>query len=115
MAKRRGRYGDGSLYQRGGVWWIKSYIHGLSGRRHYETTEGPRTRRPHRKLLDRERGQQEPPGRRYSRASDRVTYAEAAAASLRTHYEVTGSRDLGEAELRLTHLDAFFSGYRLAG
>jgi hypothetical protein len=42
-----------------------------------------------------------------------VTYAEAAAA-LRTHYDVTGSRDLAEAELRLAHVDGFFSGYRLA-
>ena len=42
-----------------------------------------------------------------------MTYAEATAA-LRTHYDVTGSRDLAEAELRLAHLDGFFSGDRLA-
>jgi hypothetical protein len=43
---------------------------------------------------------------------DRVTYAEAAAA-LRTHYEVTGSQDLAEADGRLSHLDASFVPYRL--
>lgn len=43
---------------------------------------------------------------------DRVTYAEAAAA-LRRHYEVTGSRDLAEVTPRLSRLDAFFRDDRL--
>ena len=36
------------------------------------------------------------------------------AADLRQHYEATGSRDLEEADYRLEHLKAFFSGRRAA-
>jgi hypothetical protein len=43
---------------------------------------------------------------------DRVTYAEAATA-LRTHHEVTGSRDPAEVAPHLARLDAFFRGDRL--
>ncbi len=32
---------------------------------------------------------------------------------LRTHYRTTGERDLEEAEYRLAHLDAFFTGWRV--
>jgi len=44
---------------------------------------------------------------------DRIRYEEASA-DLRAHYQVTGSRNLEEAEDRLTYLDAFFNGRRLA-
>ncbi len=43
---------------------------------------------------------------------DRIRYTEAAK-DLRRHYQTTGSRDLEEAEYRLTHLDTFFGPYRL--
>jgi len=109
MAKRRGRYGDGTLYRRGHTRWIK---YRAGGRWHFETSGSP-DKATAQKLLDTRRGQRAS-GAPVQPRLDRVTYAEAAAA-VRTHYEVTGSRDLAEAELRLTHLDAFFSGYRLAG
>jgi integrase len=46
--------------------------------------------------------------------ADRVRYEEAAK-DLREHYQTTGDRDLVEAEYRLKHLDAYFTGSRLAG
>jgi hypothetical protein len=45
--------------------------------------------------------------------ADRVRYQEAVA-DLRQHYATTGARGLDESEGRLKHLDAFFTGYRLA-
>lgn len=102
MAKRRGRYGDGSLDQRGGVWWIKYWA---DGRRHYETS-GSSDKATAQRLLDTRRGQRAS-GAPVQPRLDWVTCAEAAAA-LRTHYGVTGSRDLAEAELPLAHLDKFF-------
>lgn len=106
--KRRGRYGDGTLYQRGRTWWLK---YRAGGRWHYESS-GSENKDAARALLDTRRGQRAS-GAPVQPRLDRVTYPEAAAA-LRTHYKVTGSRDLVEAELRLVHLDLFFSGYRLA-
>ena len=107
--KRRGRYGDGTLYQRGRTWWIK---YRAGGRWHYESS-GSEDKDTARRLLDTRRGQRAK-GLPVHPRLDRVTYQEAAAA-LRTHYQVTGARDLAEAELRLSHLDRFFSGYRLMG
>ncbi len=46
--------------------------------------------------------------------ADRIRY-EDAARDLREYYKTTGSRDTGEAEKRLKHLDAFFSGMKIAG
>jgi hypothetical protein len=105
--KTRGRYGDGTLYQRGRTWWIK---YRASGRWHFESS-GSADKDVARSLLDTRRGQRAS-GLPVQPRLDRVTYADAAAA-LRTHYNVTGSRNLAEAELRLAHLDQFFSGYRL--
>jgi len=45
--------------------------------------------------------------------ADRITY-EKAAADLRQHYQLTGSRNLQEANARLKHVDAFFTGARIA-
>lgn len=45
--------------------------------------------------------------------SERTRYEEAAA-DLKRHYQATGSRDLGEYERRVKHLDRIFSGRRLA-
>ena len=33
--QRKSRRGDGTLYQRGSVWWVKFYVH---GRAHYESS-----------------------------------------------------------------------------
>jgi integrase len=101
---RRGRYGDGTLYQRGRTWWLK---YRAGGRWHYESSGSP-DKAVAQTLLDTRRGQRAsclPVQPRF----DRVTYAEAAQA-LRTHYEVTGSRDLAEVAPRLAYLDGFFAG-----
>src|SRR5262249_54861027 len=45
---------------------------------------------------------------------ERIKYEEAAA-DLRQHYATTGSRNMGEAEKRLKHLDAFFRGHNRVG
>jgi hypothetical protein len=46
--------------------------------------------------------------------ANRIRYDEVAE-DLRRHYQTTGARDLDEADFRLTHLRAFFSGRRIAG
>jgi hypothetical protein len=51
--KRRGRYGDGTIYQRGHTWWIK---YRAGGRWHYETS-GSEDKDAARRLLDTRRGQ----------------------------------------------------------
>jgi integrase len=107
MAKGRGRYGDGTIYQRGRTWWLK---YRAGGRWHYESSGSP-DKAVAQSLLDTRRGQRAS-GAPVQPRLDRVTYAEAAAA-LRTHYEVTGSRDLAEVAPRLARLDAFFLGDRL--
>jgi hypothetical protein len=61
-------------------------------------------------LLDTRRGQRAS-GAPVQPRLDRETYADAAAA-LRTHYDVTGARDLMEVGPRLARLDAFFRGDR---
>jgi len=53
MAKRRGRYGDGTLYQRGHTWWIKFRA---GGRWHFESS-GSDDKDAARRLLDTRRGQ----------------------------------------------------------
>lgn len=104
---KRGRYGDGTFYPRGRTWWIK---YRAGGRWHYETSGSP-DKPAAQTVLDTRRGQCAS-GAPVEPRLDRVTYAEAAAA-LRTHCEMTGSRDLAGAELRLAHLDGVFSGCRL--
>ncbi|MBI3330342.1 MAG: tyrosine-type recombinase/integrase, partial [Nitrospinae bacterium] len=47
------------------------------------------------------------------RRAERISYAEVSQ-DLRQHYQTTGSRELGEAEHRLKHLDAFFALRRIA-
>jgi integrase len=106
-ARRKPRYGDGTLYQRGRVWWIKLYV---DGRPHYEST-GTEHVEEARRVLDKRRGQRAS-GAPIRPRLDRVTYAEAAQA-LRDHYRVTGDRDVAEAEGRLAHLDRVFAGRRL--
>lgn len=106
--RRKTRYGDGTLYQRGRVWWIKFYV---DGRPHYESTKAEHLEDA-RRVLDTRRGQRAK-GEPIQTRLDHVTYAEAAKA-LCDHYRVTGARDLAEAEGRLAHLDAWFAGRRLA-
>src|SRR5437763_6356691 len=105
MAKVRG------LYQRpdSEVWWI-SYTT-ASGQRVREST-GTTVYDDAKRALDEKRG-------RLARGEvvlprlDKVTYDEAKA-DLIAFYTTHKTRDLGETEDRLTHLDAFFKGRRLA-
>jgi len=105
--QRKPRRGDGTLYQRGDVWWIKFYVH---GRAHYESSRST-DKDVARALLDTRRGQRAS-GAPVQPRLDLVTYQEAAKA-LRTHYSVTGARDVEEADGRLAHLTAFFGQDRL--
>ena len=56
MPRRRGRYGDGTLYQRGRTWWLK---YRAGGRWHYESS-GSADRAVAQTLLDTRRGQPYP-------------------------------------------------------
>ncbi len=88
--------------------WVKYYVNGRAVR---ESTETEKETEARRFLKDREG--KVASGQPILRRVDRIQYQEAAA-DLRQHYQVTGSRDLEEAEARLKHLDPFFTGYRLA-
>jgi integrase len=98
----------GSLYKRGSVWWIKYYANGRPVRESTGTEKETEARR-----MLREREGRVAMGHPMLRRVDRIGYEEAAQ-DLRQHYQTTGSRDLGEAEHRLKHLDAFFAGGRIA-
>ena len=90
------------------VWWVKYYVNGQAVRESTETEKETEARR-----FLRDRGGKTATGQPILPRVDRIRY-ETAAADLRQHYTVTGERDLEEAEYRLAHLDAFFTGYRLA-
>jgi hypothetical protein len=105
----------GSLYQqkgrdgqRSGPWWIKYYVSGVPRRESTGTTNREQARR-----LLKEREGRVATGQPILPRADRIRYEEVAE-DLRKHYEATGSRNLEEAGWRLTHLDAFFTGRRIA-
>jgi len=98
----------GTLYQRGRIWWCKYYINGLPVR---ESTGTDKEKEAGRFLKTREG--RVATGQPILPRADRIRYDEAAE-DLRQHYRTTGDRNPEEAEFRLTHLDAFFSGRRLA-
>lgn len=97
----------GYLYQRGKTWWMKYYTAGRPVRESTGLTKKAEAAR----ILATKVGRAAAGEPMLPRA-DRVIYDEAAS-DLRTHYQTTGSRDLGDAEKRLKHLDAFFLGRRL--
>ncbi|MBI4560554.1 MAG: site-specific integrase [Candidatus Rokubacteria bacterium] len=99
----------GMLYQRGNIWWIKYYINGRPVRESAGTKKETEARRI---LKDREG--RVATGQPMLPRVDRIRYEEAAQ-DLRQHYEVTGQRNLEEAEYRLAHLDCFFASQRIAG
>jgi hypothetical protein len=98
---------DGTLHE-SSVWWAKYYVNDRPVR---ESTGSDKESDAKRFLKEREgrvaTGQQVQP------RTDRARY-EDAASDLRDHYRTTGKRNLVEAECRLKHLDAFFTGWRLA-
>ena len=99
----------GSLYKRGNIWWIKYYVNGRPIQESASTMKETEARR-----FLKEREGRAVLGEPILRRADRITYDEVAE-DLRQHYRTTGSRDLDEAEHRLRHLDAFFTGWRIAG
>jgi integrase len=101
-------YGDGSLYLRGRIWWIRYFVDGIE---RFESTRSP-NEADARRLLDARRGDRAR-GLPIQPKLDRVRYIDAAQA-LRQHYQTTGCRDVTEAGWRLAHLDRFFTGRRLA-
>jgi integrase len=105
----------GSLYrqqgrdgQPGPIWWTSVYV---NGRRHQEST-GTADEKKARQILKQREGRVAA-GLPILPRADRIRYDEAAK-DLRQHYRTTGDRDLVEVEKRLKHLDAFFTGRRLA-
>ena len=100
----------GSLFRRTNSrnWWIKYWA---NGRQHRESTRTEKESEARRVLKEREG--RVAAGQPVLNRADRVRYDEVAQ-DLRTHYRTTGSRNVEEAGYRLDHLDAFFSGYRVA-
>src|SRR5262245_39354799 len=98
----------GSLYKRGTVWWIKYYANGCPIRESTGTEKETEARR-----ILKEREGRVAIGQPILRRVDRIGYEEVAQ-DIRQHYQITGSRDLEEAEHRLGHLDGFFVGRRIA-
>ena len=90
------------------IWWIKYYVDGRPVRESTGTEKESDARR----FLKAREGRVAT-GQPMLPRADRVRYEEAAE-DLRQHYETTGSRDPGEAEFRLKHLDAFFATWRLS-
>ena len=98
----------GWLYQRGNIWWAKYYQNGRPIRESTGTTKRKEAER-----FLKEREGRVATGQPVLRRTDRISYEEVAN-DLREHYQTTGSRNLGEAGYRLKHLDAFFTGQRIA-
>jgi len=98
----------GQLYKRGSVWWVKYYVNGRPVR---ESTGTDKEKAAERLLKEREG--RVAIGQPILPRADRVRYEEAVA-DLRAHYETTGERNLEEVGWRLAHLDALFTGRRLA-
>lgn len=99
------------LYQRpdSQVWWMSyTTVDGRRVRESAKTTDYDTAKR----ILDDKRGKIAR-GEVVLPRLDKIMYDEARV-DLRTHYETHKTRDLDEADARLTHLDAFFTGRRLA-
>lgn len=104
----------GQLYQRGRIWWAKYYVNGRPVR---ESTgvassgdQGPPQEA--KRFLKQQEGRAAA-GLPILPRADRVSYDEASE-DLKRHYAVTGERGTKEAARRFSHLDAFFTGWRLA-
>jgi integrase len=96
----------GSVYQRGGVWWLKFSANGRIYRESAKTTDKEAAKQSL-KIKEGKAALGEPVIPRV----DRIRYDELAA-DLRRHYETTGSRAKPEYEKRLAHLDRFFADRR---
>lgn len=98
----------GSLYQRGGTWWVQYYDH---GRRVRESTETEKKTEAKRFLKAREGAVEE--GRPILPHVDQILYDEIEE-DLRLHYQTTGHRNLQEVDKRLHPLARTFRGWRVS-
>jgi hypothetical protein len=98
----------GALSRRGEIWWVKYYENGRPSRESTGTTKETEAKR-----FLKEREGRVAAGQPILQRADRILYEEVAQ-DLRQYYRTTGSRNLEEAEYRLKHLDAFFTGQRIA-
>lgn len=108
MAKAR--RGQGMLYLRGEVWWIKYY---LDGRPQYESTGKRKEEKQAALDVLNERLGRKATGQPILPRVDRIRYEEVAE-DLRREYETKGRRNPKEAGARFAHLKAFFRGWRIA-
>jgi integrase len=97
----------GSIYKRGDIWWVQYFV---GGRPIRESSRSRKRAEAKRFLMEREG--QVATGQPVLQRADRVSYGEAVN-DLRLHYQVSGARNVREAEQRLRHLDPFFTGRRL--
>ena len=100
------RRGDGSVFQRGGVWWIKYYRNGKAFPKSSESDQ----ERVARKLLKRRLGEISV-GRFIGPEAEQVTIRGLSDDYL-NDYRVNGKKSLDKAEQTLKHLLAFFGDYR---
>jgi integrase len=104
--ERKKRRGGGSLYQRGGIWWIKYYRNGQPIRE----SSGSGLERVARTLLNKRLGTVAK-GEPIVRGADRVKVDELLA-DLITEYEVNGRRSLERVKISVDHLKQCFAGAR---
>lgn len=97
----------GMLYRRGTIFWVKYYLNGRPIRESTGTKKETEAKR-----ILKEREGRVAMGQPILPRADRIRYEEIAA-DLRDHYQTTGERDLGEADVRLTWLNKFFRGQRV--
>ena len=107
MARTR-EAGQGMLWQRGRVWWIKYYVAGRAVRESTGTDDPKQAQR----FLN-ERLGRVATGQPVLPKADRVR-VEQLLDDLRAHYETTGRRNLREADTRFVPLRSFFTGRRAA-
>lgn len=103
MAKRE--RGEGSVYCRGRVWWIKLYVNGKAR----PESSGSTKRADAVRLLNRRRG--EIASGRYCPDADRVTF-EDLAQTIEADYRLQGRRSTPRLQLSLHNLREHFGGDR---
>lgn len=99
--------GSGSVYKRGGTWWIKYYVDGKAVYESAKTSDRGEARR----FLQSRQGQLAE-GRYLGPAVDRTTWDDLAALVIED-YRTNGKKTLKDAEHRINrHLTPFFGGKR---
>lgn len=98
--------GTGSVYRRGGIWWIKYYRNGKP----YRESSYSEKEAEARKLLRRRLGEIVS-ARFIGPQADKVTIRELSE-DFKNDYRVNGKKSLDKAEQTLKHLLAFFGDYR---